>query len=155
MKQVLLGMILLLGACTGAALSPVHDPLQAVQRIYTLPDPDFGVFENPERRVDYYTPRIVALTAQQEACYKKKFGMDHLDFNYIVPGQDYDISDLRAKLLRKDGDDALVQVNFHNGFSPIEMQFHLKNMKRGWLIDNVIYGESSLQQDLTHPCGQE
>src|SRR5690606_31246197 len=65
-----------------------------VKSIYASPEPDFMAFYDPERRPNYYSPSVVAEIAKAENCYKKKFSMPHLEFDYITIGGDYDITNL-------------------------------------------------------------
>jgi hypothetical protein len=151
--------ILLLGGFA-LAVPPLSNPVLAadhpltlVQRVYRLPDPDFGVFYDKKRRRQFYTPRIVRLIAEKEACFKAKFKMDELDFNYIVPGQDYAIRSLTLSLLKQDEGSARVRVEFSGPDTKARLDYHLENDAGRWLVDDVVIGPNdSLSKSLDGPC---
>ena len=93
-----LGFLLALTACS-TPRDGHDDAIHLVQRIYTLPDPYFEAFHDPEIRPDFFTARIDALTRKAVACYQEIWQMDHLDFDPIVPGQDYDIDPLQGRII--------------------------------------------------------
>jgi hypothetical protein len=133
----------------------ISAPEALVQRIYTLPNPDFGAFIEPERRPQFYTDRIHTRAKRMERCYAEKFGMDFLDIDFIVPGNDYDIAELSITLLQSQRRTALVRVNFNRSagiVDPIELFYHLKLTRSGWRINDVSYGNETLAQALWANC---
>jgi len=134
---------------------PISAPEMLVRSIYTLPDPDFGVFQDARRRPGYFTPRIVERAVVMDRCYLEKYGITEPHFNMIVPGQDYDIGDLRIDLVRQNEADAEVRVRF-NRFrqigDPVELRYHLKAMPEGWRIDDILYAGTSMAAALSKPC---
>ena len=134
---------------------PISAPEALVRSIYTLPDPDFGAYVNPARRPGYFTPRIVERAVVMDRCYLEKYGISEAHFDMIVPGQDYDIGDLRIDLVRQDEADAEVRVRF-NRFrqinDPVELRYHLKAMPAGWRIDDIQYAGTSMVAALSKPC---
>lgn len=129
-------------------------PDEVVRRIYTLPDPDFGVFAEPRRRPEVYTPRIVQLAARMDACYRAKYGMAELDFNFIVPGQDYDIRSAHVGLVRQTDTEAEVRVVLMNPDTPVAIEYRLQRINGDWRVDDVLFfdGETSMSKFLAGPC---
>ena len=128
-------------------------PLALVQSIYRLPDPDFQAFYDKQRRLKYYTPRILALMAKKEACYLKKYKMNDLDLNYIILGQDYDIRRLALALLKEDGAAAIVRVEYSGPQTKGRLDYYLKRGANGWRVDDVSIGaHDTLSRALTGPC---
>lgn len=125
-----------------------------VRRIYTLPDPDFGVFVDARRRPTVYTPRIVEMAARMDVCYQTKYGMTELDFDFIVPGQDYDIRSAHVTLVRQTDEAAEVQVVLMNPDTPVAIDYRLRRIDGEWRVDDVLFfgGEASLAKTLAGPC---
>lgn len=153
-------IFLLLAACSHSqpltrdvASYPIfHDPLEFVEWIYELPAPKTVIFEDSRIRHYYYTPRLLALTAGRERCYKKTFNMDWLDFNYIVLGNDYHIENLRIKKLWQEDDMAKIQVRFQNLGEQQVLEYLLRSEGNGWMIDDIFTENGSLSQDLSIWC---
>lgn len=138
-------------------VKPLHisEPEALMWRIYTLPNPDFGAFIDPERRPEFYSARIHKLAKRMERCYAKKYGMDFLDIDYIVPGNDYDIRNLSIELVKTQRKMAIVQVRFNRSgpiHDPIKLDYHLALTPNGWRIDNVRYEKNNLAKDLSGRC---
>lgn len=130
------------------------DPLKFVEWIYRLPNPRFMIFEDGHIRPHYYTKRLVQLTAGRERCYKEEFHMDWLDFNYIVPGNDYDIKNLRIEKLWQDGDMAKILVMFDSLGGKQRLEYLLRRENAGWMIDDIFMEGASLSQDLSLWCAE-
>ena len=133
----------------------ISAPEALLWRIYTLPNPYFDAFINPKVRPDFYTSRIHVSAEHMERCYLRKYGMDFLDIDYIVPGNDYDIRDLSITTLEQKPKSAVVRVAFNRSgdlVDPIELRYRLVMTSEGWRINDVIYEKSSLSKDLRAPC---
>ena len=141
-------------AANNARLRVGESPEDVVRRIYTLPDPNFDAFYDAAQRPQYYSGRIVRAAEAKERCFKKKFDMDHLDFDYIVPGQDHDIRDFHLELVENTGSDAKVKVRFQNfpDTEPVEFMYHLKRASERWLIDDTVYNGRALTESLMGDC---
>lgn len=141
-------------SANNASLRAGESPEDIVRQIYTLPDPNFDAFYDPAQRPLYYTGRIVHAAEAKERCFKKQFGMDHLDFDYIVPGQDHDIRDFHLELVENTGSDAKVKVRFQNfpGIELAELMYHLKRVGERWLIDDTVYDGRALSESLMGDC---
>ena len=145
----------LLSACAQSSGGVAQGPAAVVRGLYTLPDPDFGAFHDAARRGAYYTPRIVALIAAGEACYRREYGMDHLDFDYIVPGQDYDVRNLDIALLERSDADARVLVTFDNFDEHVTLEYRLEQIGGRWLIADTLVrevGADTLFEALRNAC---
>lgn len=157
-RQIFLcGLIALLCACTQdfPAQSPpaTVSAEKFVRGIYTLPDPDFTVFHNPERRPLYYSPSIIEKSVKAEQCYKEKYGMPHLDFDYITIGGEYDMAGLSIAAQKEQGDNAQVRVSFGAGDYYTELYYHLVATPEGWRVDNVVTSSGySLADSLSEAC---
>ncbi len=158
-----LGLCLLL-AVTGMAHASQSEPLpptEAVQtnsplgllrRIYTLPNPDFNAFHDPERRSIFYTARIDKLVKRAENCYRARWGMTDLDFDFIVPGQDYYIRGLDITITEQQYDFARARVIFDNMDEPIVLYYYFHCLDGRWLIDEVVYQGRPLSKALELAC---
>lgn len=111
---------------------------QLVRSIYTLPDPDFRAFLDPARRPLYYSQRIVKKAAEAERCYKEKYAMPDLEFDYITIGGDYDMHNLVIALQKENKTAAQVKVTFGKDDYYTELYYHLIATPAGWRIDDVI-----------------
>jgi hypothetical protein len=135
--------------------TPISEAEALMWRIYKLPDPDFGAFIDPERRPEFYSARIHNLAKRMERCYAKKYGMDFIDIDYIVPGNDYDIKDLSIEVTKSNRKTAVVQVRFNRSgpiHDPIQIDYYLEMTPNGWRIDNVQYEKHNLAKDLAGKC---
>lgn len=131
-----LGFLLALAACS-TARDGHDDAIHLVQRIYTLPDPYFEAFHDPEIRPDFFTARIDALTRKAVACYQEIWQMDHLDFDPIVPGQDYDIRHFTLTETARDAKTASIDVSFFSMNEEVWRGYELVRTPQGWRIDEV------------------
>lgn len=138
------------------APEPARGPDEAVRRLYTLPDPDFAAFDDPARRPDHYTPKIVRRAGAMEACYRQKYGQDWMNFNFLVPGQDYDIRNVRVGTQSEGRRTAIVHVEFFNGDfdgdKQISLIYHMRKIDGRWLVDDVVYAGASFARVLTGSC---
>ena len=140
------------GISADESLTGFDDPLKFVQWIYELPNPRFMIFEDGRMRPHYYTKRLVQLTAGRERCYKEEFHMDWLDFNYIVPGNDYEIKNLCIKELWQEGDMAKILVMFENLGEKQRLEYLLRRGNASWMIDDIFTERASLSRDLSLWC---
>lgn len=60
-----------------------------------------------------------------------------IDFDPIIAGQDFDISDLRIGTPDIDGNEAEVVVTFNNMGERITLDYDLVREKGSWLVDNI------------------
>lgn len=145
-------LVLGFAALDADALAAEH-PLTLMQQIYRLPDPDFDVFYDKKRRRQFYTARIVRLIEKKEACFRQKFKMDELDFNYIVPGQDYKIHSLTLSLIAHDEGSARVRVELSGPDTKAGLDYRLENDAGRWLVDDVVIdADNTLSKSLDGPC---
>jgi hypothetical protein len=141
-----------LAGVAGVSLARAEDPLEVLGRLYTLPDPNFEAFHDPEIRPGFYTPRIDGLIRHQVDCVQKQYGMEDLDYDFIVPGQDYEIVGLRITLLSREGNRAKAEVAFTNFDEAISLTYDLESLGGHWLIDDVTYQGDRLSKLLETPC---
>ncbi|MBB4303902.1 peptidoglycan hydrolase-like protein with peptidoglycan-binding domain [Rhodobium orientis] len=131
-------------------------PRALIADIYTLPDPDVGVWAK-NRRLWYFSDRILELVEAAEAAMKEKSGTEELDFNPIVPGQDYNITDLSISDPEIDGETATVTVRFTNtlgGESKThELVYTLVTLDDSWLIDDIVTDGTALSDTLREIAG--
>ncbi|MCW2310018.1 peptidoglycan-binding protein [Rhodobium gokarnense] len=141
-----------------AATADVTDdgPRALIADIYTLPDPDVGVWAK-NRRLWYFSDHMLELVEAAEAAMKEKNGSEELDFNPIVPGQDYNITDLSISEPKIDGDTATVTVKFTNtlgGDSKThELVYTLVTLDDSWLIDDIVTDGTALSDTLQDIAG--
>jgi len=96
----------------------------------------------------------VQLAARLVACDHAKYEMAELDFNFIVPGQDYDIRSVHVRLVRQMNDEAEVRVVLMNPDTPEAIYYHLRRIEGEWRVDDVLFfgGAASLVKTLAGPC---
>ncbi len=128
-------------------------PRELIANIYIQPDPDFGVWSR-ERRDAFFTPRMIKLIEGAEAGYKKKHALDELDFNPIVPGQDYKLENLEISDGATSKERATVTVTFTNaliteGEKTFKLDYELVPASGTWLIDDIVTNGDSLAAALT------
>lgn len=132
--------------------APALGPDDAVRQLYTLPDPDFAAFGDPARRPSHYTPRIVKRARAMEACYLKKYGQGWLDFNFLLPGQDYDLGEVRVRTEKESRTKAVVRVDVLNSGAQMTLTHHLRKIDGRWLVDDLVFSGVSFAETLTRPC---
>ena len=127
------------------------DPLSLVERIYQQPTPYFEAFYEPGVRRDFYTPETVAMIERKERCFRERYSMSHLDFDYIVPGNDGVFEDLDLRLVEETSEEAKVEVFLIIGSEPVRLEYFLKKISGQWLIHDTRMMQSSLRNDLSSP----
>lgn len=78
--------------------------------------------------------------------------MDWLDFDYTVPGNDYDLKHVDVKTLWQEGDMAKVTVVLDNMGEKQAMDYLLRREEKTWRIDDIFYQNHSLSEDLSLGC---
>tara|TARA_R110002110_G_scaffold387396_1_gene599253 strand:+ start:10287 stop:10790 length:504 start_codon:yes stop_codon:yes gene_type:complete len=150
------GALLLLAASVadaGAGSGGTDDPLAVLKRIYVLPTPYFDAFHDREERPKFYTRRIHEQALRMEACFHERFKMEHLDYDYIVPGQDYNLSNLKITLVSRSGEEAAAKVTFASMGEGHEVTHTLRRVAGHWLIDDSAFASGgSLFESLSRPC---
>lgn len=135
-------------------VATAQNPLSPLHEIYVLPTPDFGAFHDKRRRPNFYTARIHETALAKEDCFRRTWGMDDLDFDFIVPGQDFKIDRFDIAILSQQGDAATASVRFENLGEAYDLRYSLKRSEGNWLIDNVSYNDRTLLEALSSPCGK-
>lgn len=150
-----LGISVIFQASVGCSHEPtasVISPGSLLESLYTLPDPNFMAFHDPSLRRSYFTTEISNLIDAKEACYERVFGMSNLDFDYIVPGQDYILSNLEISPIEQTRDQATFLVQFENFSEKVDLTYNLQRTAFGWRIADTIYDKNHLKDDLASPC---
>jgi hypothetical protein len=86
-----------------------------------------------------YTPRTQKLW---DDCFRiaKKNGDACMDFSMIVMGNDFDLSDVHAVLIKEDKKSAVVDARFKNFGKATTVTYDLLRDKHGWMIDEMRSG---------------
>jgi hypothetical protein len=86
-----------------------------------------------------YTPRTQQLWDQ---CFRiaKRNGDACMDFSMIVMGNDFDLSDVKAILIKGDDRSAVVDARFKNFGKMTFVTYYLVRDKSGWMIDEMRSG---------------
>jgi hypothetical protein len=122
--------LLLLVVVNSAALSAKQS---AVDYVLSLYDPD--ALGGTAR----YTPSTQKLWDDCEATAKKN-GDACMDFSMIVMGNDFDLSDVTAKLIKGGGRSAVVDARFKNFGKLTFVTYELVRDRDGWMIDEMRSG---------------
>ena len=133
--------LLLLVAVPHAALAKTES---AVAYVLSLYDPD--ALGGTAR----YTPRTQHLW---DECFRiaKKNGDACMDFSMIVMGNDFDLSDVTAVLIKGGDRSAVVDARFKNFGKLTFVTYELVRDRNGWMIDEMRSGcyllTEALQQE--------
>ena len=86
-----------------------------------------------------YTPRTQHLW---DECFRiaKKNGDACMDFSMIVMGNDFDLSDVKAVLIKAANRSAVVDARFKNFGKLTTVTYELVRDKHGWMIDEMRSG---------------
>jgi hypothetical protein len=85
-----------------------------------------------------YTRRVGKLLAALEKSCKDAQDVCGPDFDFIVNGQDFDLTEFKVTETSAGADAARVDVSFKNMARPTKITFSMKNGDRGWVIDDLI-----------------
>jgi len=122
--------LLLLAAEPEAVLAK---PQSAVAYVLSLYDPD--ALGGAAR----YSPRTQKLW---DDCFRiaKKNGDACMDFSMIVMGNDFDLADVHAVLIKEDKKSAAVDARFKNFGKATSVTYDLLRDRHGWIIDEMRSG---------------
>ncbi len=76
------------------------------------------------------------LISADDACQRREQGICNIDFDFLIAGQDWDISKFAITDSPATGDHQIVHVNFESG-GPVEVRFYFVRQKGAWVIDDV------------------
>ena len=149
-----------LALSVGIAFSPAFavaadDPVAAIDGIYQayISSKKTGKDAPDQLRASIYSAKLKAkIAALKKACAKRQ-GMCLPDADFLIDGQDYDVSALKVSLISKADTKAVVDAHFKNFDTSSHHTFHLVKEPSGWLIDEMVthskkYGDSKLSENL-------
>ena len=83
-------------------------------------------------------------SAALNALYDAKLEADgNVDFDPVIVGQDWTITDFAIDAVAVDGDTATAHVSFNNFDAPTELDYALVN-EDGWKIDNIVSTDADM-----------
>lgn len=139
-----------------ACLPNAQSPESLLSRIYTTPTPYFEAFSNPQIRPQFYSQRLHELALDMEACYTETYGQDMLDFDFIVPGNDFgNIKRFDIQPVHVTHNKAQLKVMYEDFTGAVRIDYFLIHTPHGWRIDDVVDGEGKgtrLSDSLLPPC---
>ena len=139
-------LALLERAFAGRSTAPrSDDPVQVVRDLY-VPTPQF-VFAFTGRP-DWFTPDTLDLIAAAEIAYTHRTGIDGFDWNPIVPGNAFQVTEVAVELLNGNEQEADVLVRFRSFDQPVALTYTLHRSLGQWRIHDIALGQSSLRADL-------
>lgn len=131
-------------------------PQALLASIYTVPIPYFEAFSNPQIRPQFYSARLHRLALNMEKCYIKTYGQEVLDFDFIVPGNDFgNIKRYDIQPVHLTQDKAQLKVMYEDFTGAVRIDYFLIHTPQGWRIDDVVDGEGKgtrLSDSLLPPC---
>lgn len=148
----------LLAPCASAQAyhSDADAPEALLRGIYTLPIPNFEAFSNPKIRPQFYSARLHRLALNMEKCYAETYGQEMLDFDFIVPGNDFgNIKHFDIQPVHVLPDKAQLKVMYEDFTGAVRIDHFLIHTPHGWRIDDVVDGEGKgtrLSDSLREPC---
>jgi hypothetical protein len=120
------------------AFAQEQDAASYVRSLYPPDDPNAA---------PRYSARTAALWDTCEAVAKKN-GDACMDFDMIVQGNDFELSDIKVEQVSGDADKAVVKADFKNFGKPVTVMFDLIHDKDGWAIDEIVSGCNKLTEHL-------
>jgi len=76
------------------------------------------------------------LISADDACQKREQGICNIDFDFLIAGQDWDLSKFSITDNPVTGDHQIVHANFESG-GPVEVRFYFIRQDGAWKIDDV------------------
>lgn len=121
------------------------DPREMVKSIYDPTNPNVWIFAFVER-ADWFTHDTLDLIARGELNYTQRFGIDGFDFNPVIPGQDYQLSNVVVTQREPPVDGrAVIDVGFENFGQPVAMQIVLMRERGAWFIHDILDNGESMR----------
>jgi hypothetical protein len=80
---------------------------------------------------------LAALFKRDEECFRKSNKICALDWNYVIDGQDWEISQVKVGPLQARGDRATVTVSFVNLKKPCVNVFYFVRESADWKVDDI------------------
>lgn len=152
LRYTLTACVALVTACA----THTNTPEALLHRIYTLPIPYFEAFSNPKIRPQFYSARLHRLALNMEKCYAQTYGQEMLDFDFIVPGNDFgDIKRFDIQPVHVLPKKAQLKVMYEDFTGAVRIDYFLIRTPHGWRIDDVVDGEGKgtrLSDSLLLPC---
>ncbi len=130
-----IGLLTLTGVAAIAAEQPATG---YVRSLYPPDDPNAA---------PRYSARTAKLWEQYESLAEKN-GDACMDFDMIVQGNDFELSDIEVEQVSGDADKAVVSAQFKNFDKPVTVMFDLIHDKDGWAIDEIVSGCNKLTEHL-------
>lgn len=132
----------LLASGLGAARAEEADPaawLRQVYAIYQHAQKDDALkshasYKLVERRA---SRAFAALFKRNEDCEKKSHEICALDWDFVIDGQDWELSEVNVGSTRIAGDKATVTVSFKNVKTPCVNVYYFVRENGAWKVDDV------------------
>ena len=135
MQRLFVVAALLLGSVAAAVAAPVFDdPRGVIEYAYAPYIHEDDPF--PDDPSEIYSPTLKQLW-DEAAAKSEESEAPILDFDPIINGQDYEITDFLIADPVVEGDAATVAVSFSNFGEPQELHFELIRRAEGWKIDDI------------------
>lgn len=139
-------MAVLIAGAAACAPAPGADPAATVEALYEpyLENRTAG----PLRESAPLTEELRALMRRaEEASNASGEPMAAVDFNPIIDGQDWELSDVSVELVAPPADGrAQVRANFQNFGEDVALTYDLRDQDGGWRIDNISGKNWTLRQ---------
>lgn len=84
----------------------------------------------------YAAPALKHLIDADDACMKREQGICHIDFDFLIAGQDWDLSRFTLTDDPATPKGQVVRAGFDNG-GPVEVRFYFVRQGGAWKIDDV------------------
>ncbi len=134
MTRYLAAAVLMIGALLASTVSAqqFEDPIALVQHVYE----PYLAGQVPDDHHDFFSPTLETLfQAAMAATPEGEIGP--LDFDPIVNGQDFELSDLKVQTIQNDGSSAIVEASFVNLGEPQRILFMLSHRDDGWKVNDL------------------
>ena len=152
---VLLMTVLALGACVASEPSaPLSGPQGLMARIYDGRSVQIDAFADPAQRASFFTPSLSQQIAAAETCAITQSAAS-LDFNPLLPTQDYRRASYRVDTLAQTSSAAQIAVSVLQREVVQEViTFTLLSSGAAWRIDEVANGGIALSTRLAAACAE-
>jgi hypothetical protein len=132
------GALAALVAAAGPALAQFKTPEATVEQLYALYRASDSTGFNDKHAARFLEPAV----ARQFRSAK------HIDADFFVQGQDFEIKDLTIEKPNVTGDKATIVVTFKNFNKPNRLTYTLVKAPNGWRIADVSNGKSTFRATL-------
>ena len=140
MKSVLVALTIAAPALVAPAAAQFSSPEEGVRAVYAFyaPADSKGFPHDASTAKRFFDPALVKLWLAAK----------HIDADFFIQGQDWELANLKVDPAAVSGNTANVPVAFTNMKTPITLTYEMAKGQDGWRISDVKSGRSSFRDAL-------